>query len=1036
MNLTRFSIERDRVVLSILAVVIVMGLIFYKSLSRDSMPPYTIRVATVVTSFPGASPERVEELITDKIEKVVQELPELKNVKSTTRTGLSVVNVELKMEVSPDDLQAVWDRLRRKLSNIQGLPSNIHPQLKDDGIGEVFGIAVGITSDGYSYSEMKDYADELRDDLIKLDDAAKVEINGAQEERIFVKFENAKLKAYELTSSGLRGIINNTNILNSGGEITIEDERIVLEPTGNFNSVSDIQNMLIPIGNSGQVVTLGDVTSVQKGYLTPPKQIVRVNGLNALSLHISLKEGSNVIKLGEDVDDVLSQWKQILPIGLEVSRLASIDTYIDKKISDFLANLFQAIGIVLVVMLFFLGIRTGLVVASLIPIVTISTFLVMGLLNVGLNQISLAALIMALGMMVDNAIVVAETIMVKVEKGIEIRKAAVEACSELFTPLLISTLTTSAAFLSFYMAKSVMGDIMGPIFVVITIALILSWIISFSIITLFSVFFLKTDKKDEGKVSFIDKLILALKLKYKNLILIALAWKRWVLAGIVLMFILAIFGFTKLPFVFFPDSDRNMITIDINLPEGTKIGTTEKTVLAIEKFIKSELQVNEQRTEGIIDWSAYIGKGPSSYDLGYNADEANSNYSHILVNTSSFLINSSMVEKLDSYCYANFPNADIRVGLLGSGGSGTPIEIKISGADPGKLAAIAQDIKAKLFEIPATKNIKDDWGPKGKKFIIDIDQHRAQSAGITNQDIAISLQTVLDGFTAGEYRENDKTIPIVMKSNNNTQLSLTSIETLNVYSQTTGKSVPLLQVARIIPQWQHTKIKRLNLNRTVTVSSELTIDGNASEITSIITPWLEDQMKTWDEGYTYKLGGDAETSAENLGAVAKFLPLSAFLIIMLLIIQFNSFRKMTMIVSTIPLGVIGMVIGLLIFGVPFGFMAFLGVISLAGIVINNAIVLIDRIEIEENELKQTPQDAIIAACLKRFRPIILATFTTVLGLIPLYLGGGETWEPMAVTIMIGLLFGTVITLFFIPAFYSVLYKVDYKSYTFNEELLK
>ncbi len=1036
MNLTRFSIERNRVVLSILAVVIVMGLVFYKSLSRDSMPPYTIRVATVVTSFPGASPERVEELITDKIEKVVQELPELKNVKSTSRTGLSVVNVELKMEVSPDDLQAVWDRLRRKLSNIQGLPSNIYPQLKDDGIGEVFGIAVGITSDGYSYSEMKDYADELRDELIKLDDAAKVEINGAQEERIFVKFENAKLKAYGMTSSGLREIINNTNILNSGGEITIEDERIILEPTGNFNSVSDIQNMLIPIGNSGQVVTLGDVTSVQKGYLTPPKQIVRVNGLTALSLHISLKEGSNVIKLGEDVDYVLSQWKQKLPVGLEVSRLASIDTYIDKKISAFLVNLFQAIGIVLVVMLFFLGIRTGLVVASLIPIVTISTFLVMGLINVGLNQISLAALIMALGMMVDNAIVVAETIMVKVEKGIEIKKAAIEACSELFTPLLISTLTTSAAFLAFFMAKSVMGDIMGPIFVVITIALISSWIISFSIITLFSVFFLKTDKNDEGKVSFIDRLIIAMKLKYKNLILIALAWKRWVLAGIVLMFILAIFGFTKLPFVFFPDSDRNMITIDINLPEGTKIGTTEKTVLAIEKFIKSELQVNEQKTEGIVDWSAYIGEGPSSYDLGYNADEANSNYSHILVNTSSFLINNSMVEKLDSYCYANFPNADIRVGLLGSGGSGTPIEIKISGDDPGKLAAIAQDIKAKLFEIPGTKNIKDDWGPKGKKFVIDIDQLRAQSAGITNQDIAISLQTVLDGFTAGEYRENDKTIPIVMKSNNNTQLSLTSIETLNVYSQTTGKSVPLLQVARIIPKWQYTKIKRLNLNRTVTVSSELTIDGNASEIASIITPWLDDQMKTWDEGYTFKMGGEAENSAENLGAVAKFLPLSAFIILMLLIIQFNSFRKMTMIVSTIPLGVIGMVIGLLIFREPFGFLAFLGVISLAGIVINNAIVLIDRIEIEENQLKKVPQDAIIGACLKRFRPIVLATFTTVFGLIPLYLGGGDLWRPMAVTIMIGLLFGTVITLFFIPAFYSVLYKVDYKAYTFNEELLK
>lgn len=1035
MNLTKFSIERNRVVLSILIVVMVMGIMFYKSLSRDSMPPYTIRIASIVTSFPGASPQRVEELVTDKIEKVAQELPELKDIKSTSRTGLSVVNVELKMDVTPKELQAVWDRLRRKLSTIQGLPDNVHPQLNDDGIGEVFGIAIGITSDGYSYAEMKEYADDLRDELIKLKDAAKVEINGAQEERVFVNFDNARLKTYGLTSSGLKQIISNTNILNSGGEIEVEDEHIILEPTGNFNSITDIQKMLIPIGNSGQLIALGDITDIKKGYISPPKQKVRVNGLNALSLHVSLKKGSNVIQLGKDIDVVLKWWSQKLPVGLEISRLASIDIYIDNKISSFLSNLIQAIIIVLAVMLFFLGVRTGLVIASLIPIVTITTLMVMGMLNIGLNQISLAALIMALGMMVDNAIVVAESIMVKVENGIEIKKAAIDSCSELFTPLLISTLTTSAAFLSFYMAESVMGDIMGPIFEVITIALISSWIISLSITTLFCVFFLKVKKKNEGKISFVDSLINLLKIQYKNLILIALSWKKSVLAGIVMMFILAIFGFTKLAFVFFPDSDRNMITIDINLPEGTNIDATEKTVLAIEKYIKQELQVNEERSEGIVDWSSYIGKGPSSYDLGYKADEPNSNYSHILVNTSSFLVNNLMVEKLDTYSLANFPNADIKVGLLGSGGSGTPVEIKISGNNPDVLANIALEIKTKLFQMSGTKNIKDDWGPKGKKFVIDIDQHRAQAAGITNQDIAISLQTVLDGFIAGEYREKDKSIPIVMLSNKNKQLSLTDLETLNVYSQSSAKSVPLLQVGRIIPQWQYSRIKRLDLTRTITVSCELTTNGNASEIISIISPWLENKRANWEEGYTYILGGDAENTAENMGAVVKYLPLSAIIIIMLLIIQFNSFRKMIMIISTIPLGVIGMVLGLFIFGVPFGFMAFLGVISLAGIVINNAIVLIDRIEIEENKLKRKLQDAIIAACLKRFRPIILATFTTVLGLIPLYLGGGETWEPMAVTIMVGLLFGTIITLLFIPSFYSVLYKVDYTGYKFDDKLL-
>ncbi|WP_299439271.1 efflux RND transporter permease subunit [uncultured Aquimarina sp.] len=1036
MNFAKFSIEKNRVALSILAVVMVMGMVFYASLSRDSMPPYTIRVASVVSSFPGASPERVEELVTDKIEKIAQELPELKKVTSTSRTGLSVVQVELKMEVAPEQLQPVWDRLRRKLNTIQGLPSNVVPQLNDDGIGEVFGIAVGITSDGFSYAAMKEQADDLRDDLIKLEDAAKVEINGAQEERVFVKFDNTKLKAYGLTSSSLQGIIASTNILNSGGEVNIEDERIILEPTGNFNEIEDIKSMLIPIGQSGQVVTLGDITAIEKGYINPPKQKVRINGKDAISLHISLKEGRNIIKLGEEIDLLLEEWQEKLPIGLEVSRLASIDQYIDLKISDFLGNLMQAIAIVLAVMLIFLGFRTGMVIASLIPIVTITTLMVMGLIDVGLNQITLAALIMALGMMVDNAIVVAESIMVKMENGIEVKKAAIDSCAELFMPLLISTLTTSAAFLAFFMAESVMGDIMGPIFVVITIALLSSWIISLSIITLFCVFFLKIKKRADGKVGFLDRMINGLKSKYKDLILIALAWKKSVLVSIVVLFFLSLYGFTKLAFVFFPDSDRNMITIDINLPQGTKIESTTETILAIEEFITNNLKVTEEKIDGIVDWSSYIGEGPSSYDLGYNADEPNSNYAHILVNTSSFLVNNDMVKQLDAFCFDTFPNADIKVGLLGSGGGGTPIEIKVSGDNPDKLASIAEEIKAKLFSVSGTKNIKDDWGPKGKKFVIDIDQNKAQSAGITNQDVAISLRTVLDGFQAGEFREDDKSIPIVMTSNQGKQQSLASLETLNIYGQNSGKSVPLLQVANILPQWQYSKIKRLNLTRTINISSELTEDGNASEVTAVVTPWLKEQESKWGKEYTYTLGGDAENSAENMGAVAKYLPLSAFIIVMLLIIQFNSFRKMTMIVTTIPLGVIGMVIGLLIFGVPFGFMAFLGVISLAGIVINNAIVLIDRIEIEESELKRKPQDAIIAACIQRFRPILLATFTTVLGLIPLYLGGGEMWEPMAVTIMIGLLFGTVITLLFIPAFYSVLYKIDYKGYEFDDTLLK
>lgn len=424
MNLAQFSIDKNRIIFMVLTTIVLMGLVMYSGLSRDSMPPYTVRLATVVSEFPGASPERVEQLVTDKIEKAAQELPELKEVSSISRTGLSVVSVTLKDEVPPTKMQSVWDRLRRKLNVLEGLPEGVVPFLNDDGIGDVYGIVVGLTSDGYSYAEMKEYADDIKDALISLPDAAKVEIGGEQEERVFVEFENSRLKEYGLSASKLQQAIAATNILNSGGQVNLGDERIILEPTGNFNSVKDIDNMLISVGNenSSQLIKLGDITTVKKGYIDPPSQEVRINGKNAISLHVNLKENANVIALGEEVNKVVDHWQEKLPVGLELIRVSSLDNYIDFKVNDFIVNLMQSIAIVLLVMLIFLGIRTGFVIASLIPIVTIMTLMVMGVINMGLNQVTLAALIMALGMLVDNAIVVAETIMVKMEEGIERKK--------------------------------------------------------------------------------------------------------------------------------------------------------------------------------------------------------------------------------------------------------------------------------------------------------------------------------------------------------------------------------------------------------------------------------------------------------------------------------------------------------------------------------------------------------------------------------------------------------------------------------------
>jgi multidrug efflux pump subunit AcrB len=764
MNITQFAIERNRITFTVLATILLLGFALFSDLPRDSMPPYTIRVATIVSQFPGASPERVEQLVSFKIEKIAQELPELDEVSSTSRTGLSVVSVTLKDEVNPEDLQNVWDRLRRKLTNMDDLPEGVNPKLNDDGVGDVYGIVVGLLSDGFSYAEMEEYADDIRDDLIKLEDAAKVEIGGLQEERVFIEFDNTQLAEYQLTSSRLQSIIASTNILSSSGEIYMGDESIILEPTGNYNNIDDIRQTLIPVGNQSQLISLEDITTISKGYINPAKQLVRVNGLNALSLHVNLKDGANVIALGEDIDVVMEEWNSKLPIGLELIRLSSLDTYIDVKISDFIGNLGQSIIIVLAVMLIFLGFRTGTIIASLIPIVTIMTLMWMGVINMGLNQVTLAALIMALGMMVDNAIVVAESVMVKVEGGMDTKQAAIESCSELFAPLLISTLTTSAAFMAFYLAESVMGDIVGPIFVVITIALLSSWLIALTVVTLFCYYFLKVNNSGELKESVIDRLINWMKALYKDWILNALQNKYLVIVGILVMFMASLFGFTRIAFLFFPDSDRNLITVDINLPEGTRIETNQETVRRLEDYFGEELLVSDENPTGIISWSSYIGEGPESYDLGYQPDEANSNYAHILVNTSDASLNNSLITTIDNFVLRNFPNADIKVGPLGAGGGGVPIEIRIIGDEPDQLSAISEAVKIQLSSIAGTKNVKDNWGPKSKKFVIQIDENRAQNAGITNQDIATSLQTVLTGFRTGEYREDDKSIPILMKS--------------------------------------------------------------------------------------------------------------------------------------------------------------------------------------------------------------------------------------------------------------------------------
>lgn len=1025
MNLTQLSLDNNRVTITLVLVLILIGISTYLGLERNDMPPFTVRVAQVVTAFPGAGPERVEALVTTPIEQVVQELPELDFVSSESRTGVSIIAVNIRDDIEKEDLQGIWDRLRRKIEAIRGdLPDNIsEPEVKDDKVGVVYGIMLGMENEGFSFSELQDYAEDIRDELISLPEASRVEILGEQEERVFVEFDHATLAQFGLSAGQLQSIISSTNILFSGGEVNLVEERIILEPTGNFESLQDLEELIITAGNNGESVYLGDITRVRRGYESPRENIVRVNGNPGLAISIALKEGENIVELGNVINQRLKRLSGELPVGISMYRAASQDVVVEASINDFVGNLMQSIVIVLLTMFLFLGLRTGVVVASLIPMAIIATIFLMGALGIGLNRVSLAAMIMALGMLVDNAIVMAESIMVKMEEGDTARKAAIESSKELAIPLLISSLTTSAAFLSFYLAESTLGEIVGPLFVVISLALLSSWLLSLTVVTMLAVLMIRVDTKkeeEEEKKGFFDRI----KVYYER-ILVSVLRRPWLfLLFIVVAFFLAISGLGKLPFIFFPDSDRNLITIDINLPIGTSIEKSEELVGRLETFLHDSLMVGEGRETGVVSWTSFVGEGPVSYDLGYQQSQPEASYSHILVNTRSGEDNQMVINALNNFAFETMPEAIIKAQRLSQGGgAGVPIQVRVSGAEPDELFRLSEEIRGKLNSIPGTQNISDDWGPKLKKLVVDIDEIKARRAGLSNQDVALSLQTALSGFATGDFREGDDNIPIMLRSANSQELDVGQLQTINIFAQSTGRSVPLAQIARLVPEWQFAKIKRRDLFRTITVNAYLQDGYTARDINDILSPWLEDQEKSWKEGYSYELGGEAEDSASGLTAVAEQLPISGFIIVLLLILQFNSFRKTSIVLGAIPLGIIGVVLGLFLFKSYFGFFAFLGIISLAGIIINNAIVLIDRMEIEQEEFGRRPWEAIIAASLQRFRPILLTTFTTTLGLIPLYLGGGAMWEPMAIGIIVGLLFGTVITLLFVPVMYKLLYRV-------------
>ncbi|MCB1053181.1 MAG: efflux RND transporter permease subunit [Acidobacteria bacterium] len=1016
MFLTRLALEKTRITLVALVLLLISGVLAYIHMPRSQDPGFTVRTAIVTTYFPGASPERVEKLVSDPLEKAIQEMPELKHVRSTSKNGISIIYVDVQQAYK--NMRPIWDSLRRKIDREKPhMPDGVIGPYVNDEFGDVFGILVSIAGDGFSYSEIKTVADQTRDVLLRLENVAKVEQVGVQDERIFLEFNNSRLAEFGLTPFQLRQILASQNIVTPGGNILLDDERISLEPTGNFESIADIENTLIALPGQTSVLALKDLVSITSGYLDPPRSKMYASGYPSLGLALSLRSGGNIIALGEEVESALNQLRSRYPIGIEFDLVAFEPVHVARTIRSFSSNLVQAVLVVILTMVLFLGLRTGFVVAALIPSTILVTFVVMNGIDLGLDKVSLAALIIALGMLVDNAIVMAESIMVHMGAGKSGPEAALTSSRELSVSLLNSSLTTSAAFLPIYLAKSDTGEFTAALFLVVTIALLCSWVLSLTLIPLLCVTYLQIPKVPNA-----DPYQTPFYKRYRSALAAVLRRPFRSLVFAFLLFVLAIWGQRFVPKAFFPPSDIPMFTASLRLASGTAIEKTDETIRQFDSFIAEQLVAHDQ-SGGVTNWSSYVGEGAPRFYLSFAPEPPTPEYALMLFNVTDYRLIPELSERIEAFGNQSFPDAKIECKPLPNGPLvNNPIEVRLSG-NSDALFRIADEIRQHLGEMPGTTQIDDDWGLRTKKIIVRVDQARAKRASLSSQDIAVSLQTVLSGLETTQFRQDDQTIPIILRSVVADREDLKKLEQLSVYSMSTGNSVPLRQIADLEVVWEPPKIKRRDRARTITIASGMLPGVNAFAVEQQLVPWLEQQSKTWPIGFRFEMGGEQESSTESQASIMEQLPIAGMILVLLLVGQFNSIRRPAIILATLPLALIGVTIGLIITQADLGFMAFLGVISLFGIVVNNAIILIDRIDMEINEMGRSPADALIEAGQRRLRPILLTTITTLAGLVPLWTGGGPMFAPMAITIIFGLMFATFLTLGVVPLLYAIIFRV-------------
>ncbi len=1018
-NLSRWALEHMPLTRYLMVALLLGGIFSYGKLGQDEDPPFTFRAMVIRAFYPGATALQVAEQVTDALEKKLQETPYIDKIRSYSKPGELLIVLELKESTPPKEVTASWYQVRKKIGDIRAtLPPGVQGPYFNDEFGDTFGSIFAVSGDGFTYAEVKNYADFVRQQLLKVPAVAKVELYGVQDEKVFVTFSQKKFAQLAVPFESLIGQIGTQNAVEATGILVTRTDNLQVRVTGALKSVKELENLQLRANDT--TFRLGDFATVTRGFQDPPVDKMRYNGQEVIGLGVSMEKGGDIIVLGRDLQTTVDQIKAKLPVGIELQRVADQPKAVTSSVTEFLHTLTEAVLIVLAVSFIALGLHTkplrldmrpGLVVALTIPLVLAVTFLFMKLFSIDLHKISLGALIIALGLLVDDAIIAVEMMVRKMEEGFSRFDAATFAYSSTAMPMLTGTLITAAGFLPIGLAKSTAGEYTFSMFSVNALALILSWLVAV-LFTPYIGYLLLRVKPAAGADGHHELFNTPFYSRFRRTVTWCVEWRKTTIMLTLAAFGLGIVGFGFIEQQFFPDSSRPELMVELWLPEGASFQASEAQVKKFEAFIRQDPAVDSV--------TSYVGTGSPRFYLPLDQIFPQTNVSQIVVLPKDLASRERLRLKIAAAFKTGFPEVRGRVKLLPNGPPvAYPVQFRVSGDDVANVRGIADQVKLIMRNNPNAIGVNDNWNESVKVLRIDLDQDKLRAAGISSQSVMRAANTILTGTTIGQYQEGNKLIDIVARQPIEERSTISALNNATIGAPG-GKSVPLSQLARPQFVWEPGVVWREGREWAITVQADVADGIQGPTVSSQISPQLAKLRAALPPGYRIELAGAAADSGKAQASIAANVPLVIFIIFTLLMLQLHSFSRALLVFLTGPLGIAGAAIALLVLQRPFGFVAQLGVIALFGMIIRNSVILIDQIEHDIAD-GAAPWDAIVESAVRRFRPIILTAAAAVLAMIPL--SRSVFWGPMAVAIMGGLIVATALTLLFLPALYAVWFRV-------------